>query len=232
MTIAIRVLTYKREDGRTPFYLNRALSSILKQTEQDYKVFLIGDNYEDDQEFVDIAKSIIPSDKIYFENLKINTERFKYPKGSMQLWCAGGTKASNYCIEKIIDSGLSWACHLDHDDLWELNHLELIRKKIHSLDNRYVFIASRSTYKKNMILPIRSNPSDNYYPVNGDIIHSSVCVNWREIDLRFRDVFEEEGRYHAGDGDMWERLSKYMIESGKKGSLIGTVTCHHESERE
>ena len=47
MKLAIRILTYQRKDGKTPFFLRRALESIKNQTYKDYKIFLIGDKYDD-----------------------------------------------------------------------------------------------------------------------------------------------------------------------------------------
>ena len=232
MRLAIRILTYQRSDGKTPYFLRKALESIKNQTYQNYKVFLIGDKYDDNDEFVNIATSIIPEENIFFHNLDSAYEREKYDFGSMQLWCAGGTKASNYCINKLLEEGYSWACHLDHDDFWERTHLESIVSNINKLDDSYIFGATKSTYKGNKILPTRYNNTDLYYPLNGDLIHSSVCVNWRETTLRFRDVFEDEGRYHAGDGDMWERLTEYMKNNNRKGFLVDRITCHHETERE
>ena len=232
MKLAIRILTYQREDGKTPFFLRRALESIKNQTYKDYKIFLIGDKYDDGVEFSEIATSIIPKENIYFHNLDVAYEREKYDFGSMQLWCAGGTKASNYCIDKLLEEGYSWSCHLDHDDYWENDHLESVANSLSKLGDDYIFAATKSTYKGNRILPSKNDGHEIYYPLNGDLIHSSVCVNWKEVPLRFRDVFEEEGRYHAGDGDMWERLTEYMLANNKKGYLINRVTCHHQTERE
>ena len=50
MKLAISTSTYKRKDGGTPNLLKRALDSIFNQTHQDFKIFLIGDRYEDENE--------------------------------------------------------------------------------------------------------------------------------------------------------------------------------------
>jgi GT2 family glycosyltransferase len=150
MKIAIKIATYKRVDGQTPFLLNRALESIKSQTYQNYKVYLIGDKYEDNDELLGLS-TIIDSDKIYVENLPYAKEREKYT--GLDLWCAGGVNANNYAIDKILSDGFSYICHLDHDDWWMSNHLEEIVNIIEL--NNSAFISTKSYYKNyDNILPI------------------------------------------------------------------------------
>ncbi len=62
MKIGIIISTYQRKDGKTPFYLNRTLESILSQTYKNFKIFLIGDRYENPEEFesyLEIIKHVI-----------------------------------------------------------------------------------------------------------------------------------------------------------------------------
>ena len=124
--IGISIPTYQRKDGTTPFLLSRALESVKNQSYQDYKVFLIGDDYKDKKEFIKLASSIIPSNKIYFENLPIAIERNKYPTSSKQLWCSGGVNARNYIIDLALSDNINYLCPLDHDDYWHPQHLEFI----------------------------------------------------------------------------------------------------------
>jgi hypothetical protein len=81
------------------FNPNNKISKPKNQIHQDYKVFLIGDRYENEKEFLEIATSIIDKDKIYYENLPEAKERDKYKSGD-KLWCSGGVNARNYGIEK------------------------------------------------------------------------------------------------------------------------------------
>jgi 3-oxoacyl-[acyl-carrier-protein] synthase-3 len=43
---SIVIPTYQRKDGSTPFYLKRCLDSIFKQDYSNFKIFIIGDKYE------------------------------------------------------------------------------------------------------------------------------------------------------------------------------------------
>lgn len=225
MKIAIKIPTYQRSDGRTPEVLTRALESIKSQTYQNYKVYLIGDKYENNDEFLRLS-SIIDSDKIYVENLPYAKEREKYT--GLDLWCTGGINANNHAIDKILEDGLSYICHLDHDDWWAPNHLEEIMNTIES--DSPAFIATKSFYKnyENMLPIIESSP---FFPKNGDLIHSSVCIDFNRINLRYRDTLEEYGIHGlVSDGDMWDRISELMKSKNINGKLINKVTCNHIEE--
>lgn len=226
MKLGIVIPTYQRGDGTTPSLLTRALNSIKNQTHSDYKVFLIGDKYDDDDEFTQLATGIIDIDKIYYENLSVAVEREKYPIGSSQLWCSGGVNATNYGIEKCLSDGIEYIFRLDHDDWWEPNHLEKILNAILILGSEYIFFATKSNHIKNQILPRKSNGGD-YYPSSGDLVHSSICIKFSDIPLRYRDT----SWINSSDADFWERLTNYMAEIGKRGYLVNSVTCNHITER-
>jgi glycosyltransferase involved in cell wall biosynthesis len=222
--IGIVIPTYKRKDGSTKINLTHALTSIKNQTYQNYKVFLIGDDYEDNDEFIELATSIIDKDKIYYENLPHAVERSKYIQGKI-LWTTGGVNANNYGIEKCLSEGINHICHLDHDDFWETNHLEEISQK---LNDNFIIIVTKSLNFDGQIFPPQiTNP---YYPENSFLIHSSVCIDFSKCHLRYRDTYAEEGRIYPSDADLWNRLKKFMLESGEIGVMIDKVTCYHTKE--
>jgi glycosyltransferase involved in cell wall biosynthesis len=139
MTIGIVIATYKRLDGATPSLLKRAIESVNQQTHQDYTLIIIGDNYEDDIEFESICHSNDLGDKLIFKNLSHAKEREKYPIGSNELWCSGGVNAYNEGISIALGLGLEYICHLDHDDYWHPQHLEVINHTI-EITGRPAFI--------------------------------------------------------------------------------------------
>jgi hypothetical protein len=104
--------------------------------------------------------------------------------------------------------------------------LDLIKDK---LNNNFTIIATKAEHFTKVILPV--NDKNPFYPKSSDLIHSSVCINFKEIPLRYRDVYAEEGRPYAGDADLWNRLSDYMMKNNKTGYLINKVTCYHEKEK-
>jgi glycosyltransferase involved in cell wall biosynthesis len=231
MKIGIVIPTYQKINGTTPSLLTRALKSIKNQTHTDYKVFLIGDKYENDNEFVELATSIIDGDRIYYKNLSIAVEREKYSIGSNQLWCAGGVNATNWGIEKSISEGINYICHLDHDDYWESNHLEVINKVLEERDAAFVYTCS--TYINNGILPnVNTNGEIKVsVPVPEKLIHSSVCIDFGKIPIRYRDAFSETLKTYPADADMWDRVGNYITKNKLNSFLIHCLTCNHLTER-
>ena len=231
MRIGIVIPTYQRGDGTTPSLLTRALNSIKNQTHTDYKVFLIGDKYDNNDEFMQLATTIIDSDKIYYENLAVAVEREKYPIGSHQLWCAGGVNATNWGMHKSTSEGIHYVCHLDHDDYWQSNHLEEINKVLE--EQKPAFVYTCSTHIHNGILPKVNIDGGviNSIPVACNLIHSSVCMNCDTIPIRYRDVFSEKGSSYAADADMWDRVGAYIREQNLQSFLIKQLTCNHPTER-
>jgi glycosyltransferase involved in cell wall biosynthesis len=229
MNLGIVISTYKRKDGKTPDYLKRALESAKNQTHKDYKVFLIGDDYEDNLEFEQIASSIIPHDKIYYENLPIAIERVRYPEGGQSLWRCGGANAFNYGIEKSINMGYEYVCHLDHDDYWHPQHLEFINSVVERLTNT-AFVYTCSTYFNTILPNIKSDGLIHSYPEPSNVIHSSVCINHKKIPFKYRDTYYETGTPDASDADMWRRIKSFCIEKKYDSYLIPRVTCFHPQE--
>ena len=222
MKIAIVTPTYYRRDGKTKYFLTRCLNSIKNQKHQDYKVFLIGDRYEKAEEFLSIANNIIDKEKIYFENLEFAKERDKYQMSSEMLWCSGGTNACNYAINKALDEGYEYICHLDHDDYWSPDHLLKISDFL-DVNNNYVFVATHCNYLGIYNVPVHSSSGD-YYPIEGDITHSSTCLKFGDLDIRYRDVFEETGNVFPSDADLWIRVREKMKSDNLKGMLLEDVT--------
>jgi glycosyltransferase involved in cell wall biosynthesis len=230
MTIAITIPTYQREDGGTPKLLSRTLESVKNQSYQDYKVFLIGDAYENDEEFKEIATSIIDSSKIYFENLSVPVERSKYQIGSKELWCSAGINARNYAINIVISEGLNYVCPLDHDDYWSPDHLESI-VNILKLKPDSSFVYTCGSYFDFYLphVPL-TNEIIPFLPVNSGTIHSSTCINYDLIPLRYRDVFEETGKSEPSDADLWLRIGEYIQNNNLESYLFTSLTCFHPTE--
>jgi glycosyltransferase involved in cell wall biosynthesis len=229
MTFSIVISTYQRGDGSTPFFLKRAIDSVFAQDYQDFKIFVFGDRYEDDNEFNQILSSY-DKDKIYYENLPVAFERDRYTDKWL-VWKYGGTTTYNYGIEKVIGMGYNYICHLDHDDTWETNHLSTLKNAIDRTGA--LWLCTKSLYINNIIFPIYQGTEElvEYYPKPEGLIHSSVCVNFKEIPLRYRNVYEETGVSGLpGDADMWLRMTEYLKTINKPGCLINKITCKHLEE--
>ena len=227
--LGIVISTYKRNDGQSKNYLHRALSNILNQTYKNYKIFLIGDKYDEPNEIYEIINSL-KIEKIYFENLPYAKERDKYTGN--QLWSYGGVNAVNYGIDIALKEGFEHICHLDHDDWWYENHLELINNCINETNSDWV--CTKSTFaNQTRFLPNVSSSElyVNFLPQSSRLIHSSVCMNFKKIPLKYRDIFEETGRVGLpADADLWERTRDYILKNNLKSTYINQLTCRHDEE--
>lgn len=226
--LGIVISTYQRPDGRTPELLTRTLNCVLNQSYTNWKVFLIGDHYEDNDEFLQLC-SLIPKDKILYLNLPIAPERKRYPKGGNNLWHSGGATAVNIGIELSVNSGYDYICHLDHDEIWKSNHLEVIAKGIE--DTKALFLYTKGI-AFGQELPL-INSSELYIKQRAQparAIKSATCINYRVIPLRRKDPLYYYNESDPGDAAFLKRVNP-LLESNKKDSiLINKVTVIHDQE--
>jgi len=229
MKLSIVISTYYRKDGSTINYLKRALDSIFNQTHKDFKIYLIGDRYENEDE---INKLILNYDKekLFFKNLEIAKERDFY-KEKWAIWSYGGVNAVNTGIDISVSEGNHYICHLDHDDYWSNNHLENINKCIE--DTNTDWICTKSMYVNNRILPLLNSTEKyiSFLPLPEGLIHSSVCMNFKKIPLKYRDIYQETGRIGLpADAELWARCRTFINDNNLKSTLINEITCYHIEE--
>ena len=218
-----------RKDGSTPKYLTRSLDSVFNQTHQDFKIYLIGDKYENEEEVKNIL-SKYDSEKIFFKNLDVAKERDSYTN-KWAIWSYGGVNALNVGIDISLSEGNNYICHLDHDDYWENNHLELINKCIEETNSDW--ICTKSNYVNNRILPLVNGTGlyINHIPKSQSLIHSSVCMNFKTLPFKYRDLFAENGVVGLpADAELWDRCAKHILTHNLKSTLINSVTCNHIEE--
>jgi glycosyltransferase involved in cell wall biosynthesis len=247
MKFAIVISTYQRPDGNTPIFLKKTLESVLNQTYQNFKIFLIGDKYENQEEFL-LFKNLIPSEKLYIENLPNAIEREKYKHPSWELWWSGGANAINYGIDVALKENFTHVCLLDHDDTWNSNHLELINKTLSISNPSLIF--TQGWYNNSKFPPLDSsfkhklqiNP--NLYhelsslikaypsvPHECSFIKSSVCIDFSQINLKFRDKLAETGIGGPSDADLWMRLRELVINEQIQPSMfIESLTVNNGGE--
>jgi glycosyltransferase involved in cell wall biosynthesis len=233
MTIGVTIHTYQRADGQTPSLLKRTIQSIYNQSYQNFKIFIVGDKYENNEEFESIIKEFVEiADKIVFENLCFAHERDKYlGVNNTALWNCGGANALNHANNLAKANGITKLCHIDHDDIWLPNHLEIIAKAIVEKNNP-AFIYTLSKYLNNPVFPHMQVDGQivESYPAYCSLIHSSAYIDLEQIHLSYRDLWAEEGRYFPSDGDMWNRISEKCKRENLKSYVIREVSCIHENE--
>jgi len=233
MTLGVTIHTYQRADGQTPYLLMRAISSVANQSYQNFKIFIVGDKYENNSEFEDIINGFVDiADKIVCENLSFAHERDKYlGVNNTALWNCGGANALNHANNLAKANGITKVCHLDHDDIWLPNHLELIAKAI-TEKNKPAFIHTLSQYLSNPVFPqmVVDGQAVEHYPSYCNLVHSSVYMDLEQLHLPYRDMYKEMGIIFPSDGDMWERITEKATAENLKCYVIRQVTCNHEKE--
>ncbi len=229
ITLGIVITTYQRSDNTTPQLISRTIESIEQQSYSNFIVFIIGDNYIDNDEFEHICKNTKLQNKIIYENLSYAKERDTYPIGSKELWCSGGVNARNHGIDLALQHNLSYVCHLDHDDYWHPQHLEIINHAIKQTNAALVHTCATYFDKHLPHVPL-SNTIVKTLIRGGNCIHSSVCINHNAINLRYRDVYAETGNCQPADADLWDRIREYCILNNLETYLITSLTCFHPNE--
>lgn len=229
MKFAITMCTYYRADGNSSSYLKRALDSIANQTYQEYKIFLIGDKYEKNDEFENICKSFPYPEKIFYTNLSEAKER-DYFTDKMLVWKFGGVNAINIAIDKSIEEGFNYICHLDHDDYYSTDHLETIKKAFE--DTNCSWLCTHATYRNNVLPKISSiNPYVDYYPQEGNVAHSSTCVNFKDLPIKYQTYTKGDPlTCSPSDGLMWKDISHISKEKKLKCIFVNKITCHVEDD--
>lgn len=240
MKIAVIIATYRREDGTTPNCLKKAIESVVNQKHQDWKIFLIGDRYENERE-LDKIISLVPKEKIEFRNLSIAFERDRnYPKE--MLWKYGGCNARNFGNFIAQTDGFEWMAQLDHDDFWHEDHLEKINQVIEDKELDASFVMTVSKYlNNNNFIPVAVTFKEviPFNPIPEGIVHSSVCYNQKRIPLFYKDRYamlkdenslEKLKQERPADAYRWMETCDYMQEHNLKSYLVNSVTISHLEE--
>ena len=228
------IVTYKRQNGTTFDKISRAIKSLNAQTYKDWKLFLIGDNYNDKQEFQKIV-DLLPPDKITAINLPFAAERESGKFSGHSLWCSAGANASNVGMEQSLKEGYNIHTHLDDDDIWREFHLDTLNFGYNNFPEA-VYVYTNAYYKdrhnSEKLFPQFYNPYieyNNFPPKPESLIHSAASWKLDKIPFRHRNVLEQ-GRDFPGDADMWERINKYCQEEDLKTLYIPITTVIKDSE--
>ena len=212
----------------TPEVLRECLRSVAAQTFTDYKVYLVADCYEEDQEIMEVVKETIPADKISYYNLPLPGERNSgFTKEQFRY--TAGCGAMNKGLEMAAEDGCEYIARIDHDDRWSPDHLELINKA-YTKNPELAFVYTRSrkrvdannSDKKYMFQPSeeRHDKVEKIEPGNlgftfGEASHSAVTWSMAKLGaLRYRDAEQQSmsepvnplDKTKPADADMFGRF--------------------------
>lgn len=232
---AVCMATYRRPNNKSPYYLQRSLSSVLNQTATNWHIFLVGDKYENQEEF-DKAVSLVPSEKITAVNLPVAPERENITNPH-ERWKVAGANAFNHVHQLALNAGFDYILHLDDDDFFHTKKIQLLNYAVNLYPNSS-FLFHYSDYIANLILP-RFKRSDTIHPNNlipqpEDCIHSSFCIH-KSVLQNFSYSGWKPGchQYLEGDKQFLNYLHTYLKDNPSSFSLfIPFNLCDHKIQRE
>lgn len=221
--------------------LTDSINSIKNQSYKNWKLYLVGDAYEDDQEVKDLLSSLLKPEQYKYYNLPKPGERTQNIT-SEEKWMTGGISAMNKGLDLCQSDGIKYIARLDHDDKWKSNHLELLAKAYTQIPNLgFVFTQGRknpdtaASSKRYFMMP-DAKPSlevNNKGYVNGSSAHSSV--SWCPAVIgkfRYRDANQQKNtnpkntKTKAGDIDMFSRMMSHLKDNDINYMYIPQTTTY------
>ena len=172
--------------------LNRALSSIEKQIEKDWELFVVDDN-EANSEWKEIVKNYAK----YNTNSKI---RFIFHEKNM-----GANFARNTGIK--VANGI-YVAFLDSDDEWDKDYLQTVSKKIYETNADIIASAYRVITDKKIIINNCPNINNGFVYqrlLYKDIVGPTSSVIVKRVYLQKAGFFDENLPARQ-DYDMWLRV--------------------------
>jgi glycosyltransferase involved in cell wall biosynthesis len=230
--------TYNRPNGKTSEYLNNSLNSIYEQKCENWDLILVGDKYEPYEELekmvndfkTKLAKNNKQNQVILIDNQEVERDHIK---NKVRLWNCAGARSINKGLEYARNQGYKYYLHLDDDDFWYPNHIEIINKVYEQYDN-CIFINTLSTYK-NGFLP-KENVDiypNNLLPKPCGMIHSSFSFRIDIVPFYYYTSFNDSEIDSPSDANMLHNIREFLIKNKEYCSIyIPMLSCRHDIEGE
>jgi glycosyltransferase involved in cell wall biosynthesis len=183
----------------------------LRQTYQNFELIIVGDHCLDNTEEL-IRK--LHDKRIRFLNLE---KRKDHPKDPYLRWMVAGVVPVNKGLE--LASG-RWIAHLDDDDEFSGEHLELLLR--HAMEHDYEMVYGIIQME---IQPGKWTNVGSYPPEEGRICRLSALYDSK---LRFFKYDINAWKYlEPADWNLWRRMN----EAGVKIGFVDKVVGKHYLER-
>jgi glycosyltransferase involved in cell wall biosynthesis len=243
--ICVIMCSYFRKNGKTKEYLSRALRCLESQTYGNFKLFLIGDHYDNNDEFEELCKSY--KNDIFYKNNEEHYRCYKFPN-RYTYWTIGGALALKTGIEKAIEENFDYYLHLDDDDEWIDIHIEVVLNHIKHFPHAD-FLLTRSKYV-DTFLP-RTNEQNtfynNYIPHGGDSVHASHVYKLPLLGNVVLDVINknhilankinnkergfEDITIPPGDATILDNINSMVLTNKIKSLYIPIITVNKVSDQ-
>ena len=215
--------------------LGDMIDSLKNQTYKNWKLFIVGDNFEPEDDLKDFLKDKLKPSQYVFWNAPEPYERGKVDPSVLRN--SGGAGANNKAIDMARKEGYEFFAHIDHDDVWKPEHLESMMKAFQQ-DNDIAFgyhRASRARHKgggKGVYYWGAEQPKATLYTdeIESKIIeapHSGIfwhgpSVGWPKYRTvpQQRSEAPKRNRVMGGDEDFIRQCIDGLIKNKKKAVYV------------
>ena len=177
--VAVLTQSYYRRNGKSRENLLNVFKMLENQKYKNFKLFLIGDNYQPKKEFDEICK--LYKGDIFYENNSYSCRELKLGLRT-NYWTTGGVLAMKKGYEKIKEEGFDIVLMLDDDDKWFEEHVFNIVWGFSNYPNA-AFIITKARYLKTYLPKTNVTHIDynNYIARHGDSVRSASAHNIKYI---------------------------------------------------
>lgn len=176
LKVCVITQSYYRKDGSSKNHLKNTFDMLGKQTYKNFKLFITGDNYQPESEFIQLCNSY--KGEIYVHNNNHSCRELNLGHIN-NYWCYGGTHAAYNSYSKAKAEGYDIAILLDDDDYFFPRYIQSVVDNFTRFPET-AFMITRSKYC-NEFLPrttkIKKIFYNNYIPVPCDSVRSASAHN-------------------------------------------------------
>jgi hypothetical protein len=225
LRICVIMATYFRKNGTSKENISRALRILESQTYSNFKLFLIGDHYDNNDEFEELCKSYTKD--IFYKN---NEEHYRHYTflNKKTYWAIGGGLAIKTGVEKAMEENYDYYFHLDDDDMWSDKHIETVVNHIHQFPFAD-FILTKSAYCDTYLPRVNVSHTfyNNYTPCGGDSVHASHVYKLKSLGNTVLNVINDN---HILANKLNNKQTNETIDPGDMTILntIGKMVTNNE----
>lgn len=239
---AIIIPTYYRQNKKTKAYLMRSIESVVRQSYKHWDLIIVGDQYEHENELLDIISffrhQLKQQTKQKYKNkihyLRNELVERNYITHKTLLWFCAGAHSVNMGLHFARENLYKYYCHLDDDDYWKQNHLFEIAQIYNTYPN-CVFVNTKAKYL-DMYLPSENIEiyENNKKPEAGKMVHCSFSFDLQRVPFFYDSAIRECGihiQLDASDALMLKKIHRFLDENPQYCSIyVPVLTCFHDEE--